>query len=72
MLDGRALSNVPGHDAAGLRALLADDAGQLAGIDIGDGDRPALPQEIAQRALVAPAAGDHRQVADDQPGGVDL
>jgi hypothetical protein len=70
VLDGGGLRDIAGHDASRLRAFLANDSRQLAGIDIGDCDRLALPQEIAQRALITPAAGHHRQVADDEPGRV--
>ncbi|MCY1292362.1 hypothetical protein D9M70_415830 [compost metagenome] len=63
---------VAGEDAAVLRALLAQDAGQPAGIDAGDGDGAVFLQVVGQRLLVAPVAGDQRQVADDQAGGPHL
>src|SRR5690606_8647697 len=61
-----------GHDAAGLRALLAQDARQFAGVDVGDADYTAGTQIVGQRLLGTPVGDHERQVADDQTGGVDL
>ncbi|MCW0450790.1 hypothetical protein NB706_003624 [Xanthomonas sacchari] len=64
--------HLAGHQRAVLRALLAQDAGQLAGVDAGDGDHAALDQPVRQRHLVAPVAGAARHVAHDQAGRPDL
>jgi hypothetical protein len=61
-----------GHDGAVLGALLAQDAGQLAGVDAGDGDDVAFLQVVRQRLLAAEVRQQARQVLDDQAGGVDL
>ncbi len=58
------------HDAAGLRSLLAQDAGQLARIDPADGNDSVLLQVVRQCLLQTPAGGPRWQVTDDQTGGV--
>ncbi|MCY1508168.1 hypothetical protein D9M68_424690 [compost metagenome] len=63
---------VASEDAAVLRTLLAQDTGQTAGIDAGNGDGAVFLQVVRQGLPVAPAAGEQRQVADDQAGGPDL
>ena len=60
---------VAGHDAAGLRALLANDPGQLARVDVGDGDRVALLSGSPRRSRSERQLDDHRAVADDQARG---
>ena len=59
------------HDAAGQRALLAQDARELARVDVRDRDDLAALQEALQRLGGAPVASTARQVANDQAGGVD-
>ncbi|EIL99181.1 putative thioesterase [Rhodanobacter thiooxydans LCS2] len=59
-----------GHDAAGECTLVAQDAGQPAGIDAGDRDRAVALQVVGQAFSAAPAAGAARQVTHDQPGRV--
>ena len=61
---------ITARDAAGLRALLAQDAGELARVDLGDRDRVAAAQEVGQRLGCAPARMQQRQVADDEAGRV--
>ena len=59
-----------GHDAAGLRAVVAQDARQLARIQAGDAD-DAMPREAGRQTLLtAPIAGQPRYVTYDQPGRV--
>ena len=62
---------VTDQDAAILRTLFAQDAGQAASIDTGDGDGAVGFQVLVQRLLVAPVAGNQRQVANDQASGPD-
>ena len=45
---GGGVDLLAGHDAPGLRALLAKDACELAGVDAGDGDDLVTRQEFAQ------------------------
>jgi hypothetical protein len=59
-----------GEDGAVLGALLAQDAGQLAGVDAGDGDDVFGLQVIGQRLGGAEVRRQQRQVADDQAGGM--
>ena len=59
-------------DAAVLRALLAQQAREPAGVDAGDADHLLFAQEIRQRHSAAPVAHAPRQVADHESGGVDL
>src|SRR5690606_12476566 len=54
-----------------LRALVAEDAGELPGVDLGDRDRVAAAQELAELELAAIVADDARQVANHEPGGMD-
>src|SRR5690606_30957251 len=61
-----------GHQRAVLGAALAQQAGELAGVDAGDGDHAAGGQPILQRRLAAPVAGTSRHVAHDQAGRPDL
>ncbi len=62
---------VGGRDATALGAALAEDTGELAGVDAGDCDRFALDQELRQRMARAPARIQERQVADDESRGMD-
>src|SRR5690606_38548874 len=71
VLHGHVRIGIPGHDAAGLRAFLTQDAGELARVDVGDADGVGRPQELAEVALGPPAARDDRAVTDDHAGGVD-
>ena len=48
MFDGFFRRLIARHDASGLRAFLADDASELARIDVGDSHRVALLQEITE------------------------
>ncbi len=61
-----------GDDGAGLGALLAQEAGQLAGIDAGDRDDVLGLQVVGQRLGGAEVRCQQRQVADDQACGVDF
>ena len=58
-------------DASGLRALLAQDPGQLAGVDLRDGDHVATDEELRQRLGGAPVRVQQRQVADHEPRRMD-
>ncbi len=58
-----------GNDAAGLRALLAQDAGELARVDVRDPDDAVRTQVRRQVALHAEVRRALRHVADDQPRG---
>src|SRR5207302_1027294 len=70
---GRSLIDLlAGHDAAGLRALLAQHARELARIDAGDGDDAAALEKLGERLVGAPVARQDRQVADDEARGIDL
>ncbi len=60
-----------GHQATGLGALLAQDAGQLAGVDVGESEHVPGAQVGIERLLAAEIRGQQRQVADHQTGGVD-
>jgi hypothetical protein len=59
-----------GHDGAVLGALLAQDAGQLAGVDAGDGDD--VLRSGSRTALLAAEVRSSAAGLDDQAGGVDL
>jgi hypothetical protein len=72
LLHGRLVALHAGHDGAGLGALLAQHAGQLAGVDTGDGDDVLGLQVVGQRLAGAEIRMDQRQVADDQACGVDF
>ena len=61
-----------GHQRAILGAAFTQDAGELAGVDAGDGHHPAREQPVLQRGLAAPAAGATRHVAHDQARRPDL
>ncbi len=60
------------HETAALRALGAKDPGQPPRVDVGDRRNAVLLQVRAKVVLRAPARMQPRQVADHQPGGVDL
>ena len=55
-----------------LRTAIAQQARQLAGVDLGDRDDPAGLQPFGQRDLAAPVARATRHVANDQAGCPDL
>src|SRR6185503_2756696 len=59
-------------DAAGLRALVAQDPSQLARVDLSDRDGLAAAQELLETALGPPVADGRREVANDEPGRVSL
>jgi len=60
------------HDRAVLRALGAQDAGQLTGVDVGNCDRTSIGQ-ISRKGLTgAEVARDQGQVFDDQASSMDL
>jgi len=61
-----------GEDAAVLRALVAQDAGELAGIDTRDRDDALRLQIVGERLLGAEIRGKYRQITDDQAGGMDF
>ncbi|MNN22188.1 hypothetical protein D3C81_1355370 [compost metagenome] len=60
------------QDAAVLGALLAQDAGQLAGIDAGDRHHLFLLQVVREGVFLAEIGGQDRQILDDQAGGMDF
>ncbi|MNY06805.1 hypothetical protein D3C86_1395780 [compost metagenome] len=60
------------QDAAVLGTLLAQDTGQLAGIDAGDGHHLFLLEVVGERVFLAEARGQNRQILDDQAGGMDF
>ena len=57
-------------DAAGLRTLLAQDARQLAGVDVGDADDAFVAQVRGEVALHPEVGRALRKVADDEAGRV--
>ncbi|OPZ06765.1 MAG: hypothetical protein BWZ09_00132 [Alphaproteobacteria bacterium ADurb.BinA305] len=57
-------------DAAVLRTLLAQDARQAAGVDLGDADDAVLVQVVRQRHRGAPLVAVSGGAAHDQPGGM--
>src|SRR5262249_32649316 len=63
---------ISGHDAARLRALLPENARQLAGVDARDRDYLTALEEFAQRLVRAPVARNEWQIADDETGRIDL
>ena len=58
------------HDAAGLRPLVAQQPGELAGVDIGDRHHLAAKQEALQRLGGTPVRMQQRQVANHEPRGI--
>ena len=69
---GHCLPGRQTHDAAVLRALAADMPRQLAGVDIGDGDRVFLRQIGCQRVRLPEVGRRARQILDDEPGNLHL
>ena len=61
-----------GEDAAVLRALVAQDARELARVDARDRDDALRLEVIRKRLLRAEVGSEHRQVTDDQAGGMDF
>ena len=62
---------LPRHQTATLGPLLAQDAGQPAGIDPGDANHP-LAEQVGIQPLAHPeVARQQRQVSDDEPGRLD-
>jgi hypothetical protein len=59
------------HDHAILGTLVAQQAGELARVDVGDGDGALLLQVLRQRLGLAEVGGQNRQVFDDQTSGMD-
>ena len=70
MLDCDFRIDVSRHDAAGLRTGLTQDSCQLASVNIRNRDSIPAYQKIRKAALVSPAAGNHRAIADDQTRGL--
>ena len=70
VLNGRFNGLLTRHNAAGLCALLANDASQLARIDVSNSNRVALLEKIRKSPLRTPAAGDHGAIANDESGRV--
>ncbi|MNM58894.1 hypothetical protein D3C81_701360 [compost metagenome] len=61
-----------GQDATGLGTLLAQDAGQFAGVDVGDANDVVRLEVIGEGLLIAEIGGKYRKVPDDQSLRVDL
>jgi hypothetical protein len=59
-----------GDEGAGLGAAIAQDAGELAGVDAGNRHHAVLAQVIRQAFTRPPAGMQRRQIADHQPGDV--
>ena len=72
MRHGRFDVRLTGDDAARLGALLAQYPGQLAGVDFGNRLDIAPAQEFLETQFRAPVALEERQIADHQPGGMNL
>src|SRR5690554_3467203 len=60
-----------GNDGAVLGTFVTQDTGQSAGVDVRNANNVVASQVVIQALLVTPAAGDQRQVTNDQAGGVD-
>ncbi len=60
------------QDAASLSAFLAQDAGQFAGVDVGDANDVVGLEVIGEGLLIAEIGGKYRKVPDDQSLSVDL
>ncbi len=69
---GHSLASRQSDDGAILRALSAQQAGQFAGVDVGDGYRLGTHEVLGQRLGHAEVAGQQRQVLDDEACGVDF
>ncbi len=67
---GGGVDLVARHDAARLRALLSQDARELAGVDAADGHHLVARQEVAQVFGFAPVARQRRDVSNYQAGRV--
>jgi hypothetical protein len=63
---------VAGEDAAVLRALVTQDARELAGIDVGDRDNTLVSQILRQGFFGAKIRCKHGQITNDQAGGMDF
>ena len=61
-----------GQDATGLGAFLTQDAGQLAGVDVGDANDVVRLEVIGEGLLIAEIGGKYRKVPDDQSLSMDL
>jgi hypothetical protein len=59
------------YEATGLGALFAQDAGQLARVDVGEAEHVRGPQVGIERMFAAKIRGQQRQVADHQTGRMD-
>ena len=68
---GRVIEARTGGDAPVLRAALAQDARELARVDVGNADDVAGAQVGREVLLRTPARRESRQIADDQPRDVD-
>src|SRR5690606_16998113 len=58
------------HYGSVLGTFVTQDAGEAAGIDVSNANNVVASQVVVKAALVAPAAGQQWQVADNHPGGV--
>src|SRR3546814_9246937 len=59
--------DLAGHQRTVLGTAVAQQAGQLAGVDVGDGDDAARAQPLRQRTLAAPAAGPRSEEPTSSP-----
>lgn len=61
-----------GQDATGLGAFFTQDAGQLAGVDVGDANDVVGLEVIGEGLLIAEVGGQYRKVPDDEALSMDL
>jgi hypothetical protein len=66
------LTGSQANNGAVLRALAAQQAGELAGVDVGNGHGVLAHQVLRQRFRLAEVAGQQWQILDDQACGMDL
>ena len=59
------------HDAAVLRPFVAQHPREPPRVDVGDGHHVLAPEVIGEIRGLAPVGNEHRQVANDEPRGVD-
>src|SRR5262249_13326823 len=60
------------HDATRLRALLSQQTRELARVDARDRDDATAFEERIERLVRAPTAREKRQIANDEPSGINL
>src|SRR5690606_24986694 len=58
------------NDGPVLGALVPEDAGQPAGVDVRNANNVVASQVVIKATLVSPAAGEQGQIPDDQAGGL--